>query len=143
MSDLRTFRATGVTIVFFAIVVVLVVVTAVVGLSLPESMSFTPEQTATIWFLIALVAFFAWTVARSRVTADDEHIVAVNGWKTYDIAWSQVRKVHFGPGDPWPTLLLDDDERVALFAIQGTEGKSATEAIAWLRTHVRPSPPEA
>ena len=40
-------------------------------------------------------------------------------------------------GAPWPTLVTKDDERVMLFAIQGSDGPAARESLAWLRGRVR------
>ena len=37
------------------------------------------------------------------------------------------------PGAPWPTLVTKDDERVNLFAIQGSDGRYARDAVEYLR----------
>jgi hypothetical protein len=39
-------------------------------------------------------------------------------------------------GAPWPTLVTKDDERVMLFAIQGTDGAYARQAVDYLRGRV-------
>lgn len=136
MAEQRTFRAVGVTIVMLVVVVLLAVLTSVVGLALPDSASFSTSQTATIWLLVAVIGLFGWAVARSRVTADDQRIIIVNGFTKRQFRWSEVSHISFADGAPWPTLVTKDDQRVALFAIQGSEGSSARESARWLQGHV-------
>lgn len=137
MSERRTFRATGITIVMVVIVVTLALLTIIVGLALPESASFSTFQTATIWLLIGCVALFGWTVARSKVVADDDRLVVVNGFRTHVLTWPEVAAISLKDGAPWPVAVTHDDRRVALFAIQGSDGESAREAARWLQGHVR------
>lgn len=137
MAEQRTFRAIGVTIVMLVVVVLLAILTIVVGLALPDSASFSSSQTATIWLLVGVIGLFGWAVGRSRVTADDDHIVIVNGFTKRRLAWSEVSHLSFADGAPWPTLVTKADQRIALFAIQGSEGNSARESAKWLQGHVR------
>lgn len=135
MPDLRTFRPTGVMAVAYGVVVVLVVLTIAVGTRLPEGAEFTTAQTATIWALIGVVAVIAHAVGRSKVRADDEGLEVVNGFRRRHVAWTDVAGISMNPGAPWPTLVTRDDERIILFAIQGSDGSAAREAVVWLRGH--------
>jgi len=133
----RTFRPTGVIVVMWAGVAVLAILAAVIGARLPEEYRFSPSQTATIWALIGVVAVFALMVSASRVTADDDTLRWVNGVRGRQLPWSEVAGISMNPGAPWPTVVTRDDRRFVLFGIQGSEGDSAREAVAWLAGHVR------
>ncbi len=133
----RTFRAVGVIAVMWAIVVVLVVLTVAIGTRLPDDYQFSASQAATIWALIGVVAVVALAVTLSRVTADDDSLVFVNGFRRRKLAWTEVAGIVMNPGAPWPTVVTHDDRRFILFAIQGSEGASAREAALWLAGHAR------
>ncbi|GAA3526822.1 hypothetical protein AFL01nite_04420 [Aeromicrobium flavum] len=133
----RTFRPTGVIVVMWAAVVVLAVLALVIGLRLPQEYRFTTSQTVTIWVLIGFVALFAAMISRSRVTADEESLTFVNGWRRRTLRWDQIAVISMRPGTPWPTLETRDQQRYALFAIQGSEGDPARSAVAWLSGHLR------
>ncbi len=139
MPDLnrRTFRPTGVIVVMWAIVGVLVVLTVVIGSRLPETARFTTGQTVTIWVLVGLVGFLALVVSMSRVVADDASLTFVNGLRRRTLAWTEIAGISMNAGAPWPTVVTHDDRRFILFAIQGSEGDSARDAVRWLAGHVR------
>lgn len=136
-SSRRTFRPTGVIVVMWAGVGVLAVLAAVIGIRLPDEYKFTTSQTVTIWVLIGFVALFALMISRSRVTADDTSLTFINGWRRRTLAWSEVKVVSMRSGAPWPTVETTDGRRFALFAIQGSEGDPARDAVTWLAGHVR------
>lgn len=136
-SDSRTFRPIGVIAVMWAVVVVLVVLTVAIGSRLPDEASFTTGQTVTIWVLIALTAVAAGVVSLSRVRADEESISFTNGVRHRTLAWDEVAGFSMSNGAPWPTVVTRDDRRFILFAIQGSEGAAANDAVAWLSRHVR------
>ena len=136
MSDLRTFRSKGLIVVSWVTVAILAGLMIFIGLNMPESMKFSMSGNITMWLLIGAWAFLAWAISRSKVTADSEKIVIVNGLRTYTFAWSDVAALSMNPGAPWPTLITQDDRRVMLFGLQGSEGKSTRNALAWLREHV-------
>ncbi|WP_286928513.1 MULTISPECIES: PH domain-containing protein [Aeromicrobium] len=133
----RTFRPVGVIVVMWACVVVLAVLAALIGIRLPEEYKFTTSQTATIWVLIGFMALFALFVSRSHVTADDEGLTFVNGWRRRTLRWDGISVVSMRPGTPWPTVETKDGRRFALFAIQASEGDPARDAVTWLSGHVR------
>jgi len=136
-STRRTFRPTGVILVMWAAAVVLAILALVIGLRLPEDYKFNTSQTVTIWVLIGFVALFALFVTLSRVTADEDGLTFVNGWRRRTLRWSEIALVSMRPGAPWPTLETKDGRRFALFAIQGSEGDPARAAVNWLSGHVR------
>ncbi|TXJ03840.1 MAG: hypothetical protein E6Q27_09495, partial [Aeromicrobium sp.] len=72
MSDLRTFRSWGVSIIAWASVAILVTLLVVIGRAVPESMKFSTSGTVTMWLLIVAWAVFAYGISRSKVTADAE-----------------------------------------------------------------------
>lgn len=136
-SQRRTFRPVGVIVVMWATVVVLLVLTAIVGLRLPEGYRFSTSQTATIFVLIGFVALFALAMSASRVTADDETLLFVNGLRRRSLSWDEVAGISMNRGAPWPTVVTKDGREFALFAVQGSEGDPAHDAVTWLAGHVR------
>lgn len=136
-SSRRTFRPTGVIVVMWAAVAVLAVLAAVIGARLPDEYKFSTSQTATIWVLIGFVALLALAISMSRVTADEHALTFVNGWRRHTLAWDEVKVVSMRSGAPWPTVETTDGKRFALFAIQGSEGDPAHDAVTWLAGHVR------
>ena len=121
----------------WAAVAILTILAAVVGSRLPVSARFTTSQNATIWALVAVVGLFAFIISISHVTADDERITWLNGVRKHSLSWDEVAGISMNPGAPWPTLITKDDERFILFAIQGSEGRSATDAVQWLVGHIK------
>lgn len=133
----RTFRPTGVILVMWASVLILSILAALIGVRLPDESKFTTSQTATIWVLIGVVAVFALIVSASRVTADANTITWVNGVRRRSLPWAEVAGISMNIGAPWPTIVARDGRSFILFAIQGSEGTSAREAVTWLAGHVR------
>lgn len=116
--------------------ILLVVVAIVIGRAMPEEMQFQPAEVGTLWALLGAVLVMAHCVARSYVRADDSGLTIVNGLRKHQVQWDDVAGISMNPGAPWPTLVTTDDRRIILFAIQGSEGQSAYEALVWLRGHV-------
>ena len=133
MPDLRTFRPGGTRIVAYGVAVIMLVVTAVIGLSLPDDISFTTAETVTLWIIIGFVLAVLHGIGRSQVRADDEGVEVLNGYRRHRVAWSDVEGFAMGAGAPWPTLVTRDDDRINLFAIQGSDGAYAREAVTYLR----------
>lgn len=136
MSDLRTFRSKGLIAVSWVTVAILAGLMIFIGLNMPESMKFTTSGNITMWLLIGSWAFLAYAISRSKVTADSEKIIVVNGLRKHTFAWPEVAALSMNPGAPWPTLITQDDQRVMLFGLQGSEGKPTRNALAWLREHL-------
>jgi hypothetical protein len=97
---------------------------------------FTTFQRLTL-IGIGLLAFFAWfALVRSRVVAEPERLVVVNGYRRREFAWAQVVGVHLPPGAPWVTLDLADGSTVVAMGIQGSDGDRARKAVRELRAAV-------
>lgn len=133
MSDLRTFRPGGTRVVAYAVGVLMLVLTAVIAWALPEDIYFTTAETITLWIIILAVLVMLHGVGRSYVRVSDDGIEVLNGYKTHNIAWTDIKGFAMNAGAPWPTLVTKDDDRINLFGIQSTDGKYAREAVAYLR----------
>jgi hypothetical protein len=72
-------------------------------------------------------------IGRSYVRVDDDGVRVLNGYRTYDVPWAKIEGFAMNAGAPWPTMVTTDDERIILFAIQGSDGPYAREALAYLR----------
>ncbi|MGA8987145.1 PH domain-containing protein [Aeromicrobium sp.] len=133
MSDLRTFRPGGTRAVAYGVAILMLVLTVVVGLSLPSDIAFTPAEDVTLWIIIGAVLALLHGIGRSFVRAGDDGVEVLNGYRRHRIAWGDIRGVAMNPGAPWPTLVTTDDDRIMLFGIQGSDGSSAQEAVDYLR----------
>lgn len=94
---------------------------------------FTPFQKGTLAFLglIALTVWFA--LMRSRVTATETGLVVVNGYRRYDLEWSQVIAVNMRRGAPWAGFDLSDGTSLSAIGIQSSDGALAIHAVRELR----------
>jgi Bacterial PH domain len=92
----------------------------------------TGDQAAMIG-LGVLAALGILALTRPRVRADAEGIHIRNLIGGYDLPWSAVRAVRFGRGAPWATLELQDDDVVALMAVQLTDKAYAVAGVRALR----------
>jgi hypothetical protein len=70
---------------------------------------------------------------RPRVVADAAHIKITNVIGGYDLPWEVVRAVRFERGNPWVSLELQDDDVVAVMAIQMTDKEYAVAGVRTLR----------
>ena len=120
-------------------VVAFVVVAAfgVLALFLPEGASSgrpigLADQLA--FFLIgALVAAGVLAFTRARVRADLTGIWVRNVLGERYFPWALVVTVALPDGAPWAQLELQDDETVALLAIQSNDGDTAVDVVLALR----------
>jgi hypothetical protein len=109
--------------------VALVVITVVIGVALPPSITFTPSELVTLALMMLTILAILHGIGRSYVRADDTGLEVLNGYRRHRIPWSDMRGISMNRGAPWPTLVLLDDERVILFAIQGSDGGAARDAV--------------
>ncbi|MTB87256.1 hypothetical protein GGQ26_02655 [Aeromicrobium sp. zg-629] len=137
MTTRRTFRPTGVIVVMWAMVVVLTVMAFVIGTRLPEGYQFRTSETVTIGALICAVAIFALACTLSRASGDEESLTFVNGFRKHVLRWDEIAVISMRAGAPWPTVETKDGRRLPVFAIQGSEGGSARDAVSWLVGHLR------
>ncbi|AWB92524.1 PH domain-containing protein [Aeromicrobium chenweiae] len=133
---MRTFRPGGARVVAYAVAVVMLALTAIIAYALPDEIYFTTAETVTLWIIILAVLALLHGVGRSYVRASDEGIDVLNGYRRHHVAWSDIEGFAMNTGAPWPTLVTKDDERVMLFAIQGSDGRYAREAVAYLRGRI-------
>jgi hypothetical protein len=70
---------------------------------------------------------------RPRVEADARGIRIRNVLGGYDLPWEVVRSVQFNRGAPWASLELQDDEVVAVMAVQAADKAYAVAAVRSLR----------
>jgi len=103
--------------------------------------SVTPFQRGTVVFLglIGFAALFA--LIRSRVVAEMDSLVVVNGYRRHRFEWAEIVGVHLPPGAPWVTLDLADGSTVSAMGIQGSDGARARAAVRQLRALVDRRPP--
>ena len=107
-----------------------------VGFDEETQARFTTFQRITI-FAFGLLAFSVWfALVRSRVVAEPDRLVVVNGYRRREYAWAQVIAVHLPPGAPWVTIDLADGSTVAAMGIQGSDGNRAKQAVRELRATV-------
>ncbi|MET0766611.1 MAG: PH domain-containing protein [Aeromicrobium sp.] len=136
MPDLTTFRPRGARVVAYVVAVILLVMTAAIAFALPDDINFTTAETVTLWIIILTVLALLHGVGRSFVRVTDEGVDVLNGYRRHSVAWSDVEGFAMNSGAPWATLVTKDDERVMLFAIQGSDGPSARRAVEYLRSRL-------
>ena len=95
--------------------------------------AFTPFQRATLLALGLLAFSCLYALIRSRVVAEKDRLVVVNGYRRREFAWAEVVAVHLPPGAPWVTLDLADGTSVSAMGIQGSDGQRARRAVRELR----------
>ncbi|MET0447186.1 MAG: PH domain-containing protein [Aeromicrobium sp.] len=134
--DLRTFRPGGARVVAYAVAVIMLVLTAVIAFALPDEIYFTTAETVTLWIIIVAVLALLHGIGRSFVRATDDGVEVLNGYRRHTVPWSEIKGFAMNTGAPWPTLVTGDDERVMLFGIQGSDGRYAREAVAYLRARL-------
>ncbi|MCZ2807440.1 PH domain-containing protein [Modestobacter sp. VKM Ac-2983] len=115
----------------------LVIVMSVVALLLKESttgvVSFrTSDQVAMVGLGLAMGAGVL-LLGRSRVDADASGVRIRNVVINHEVPWSAVRAVRFDQHSPWASLLLSNDDEVAMGAIQAADGQRALVAVRGLR----------
>jgi hypothetical protein len=136
-SSTRTFRPVGARVVAYVVAVLVVVMSAFIGVALPDFVEWHPSEIVTMALLLVGVLAGLHAIGRSKVVVDDEALHVTNGFRTRHVPWSDVAGFAMNSGAPWPTLVTKDDERVMLFAIQGSDGAQSREALSWLRGRVR------
>jgi hypothetical protein len=129
-----TFRPGGARVVAYGVAVIMLVLTAVVGIALPDDITFTPAEDVTLWAIILAVLVILHGIGRSYVRMDAEGVEVLNGYRRHRVAWADVEGFSLKAGAPWATMVTTGDERVMLFAIQGSDGAYAREAIERLRS---------
>jgi hypothetical protein len=131
----HTFRPFGVRIAVYVLGGLLLLVTAAIWFTFPQSVrdQFTVFQRGTvIAFGLGFVAI-GWALARSRVVARDDGLRVVNGFRTHAYEWNEVLGVTLRPGSPWAVVDLSDGTTVSAVGIQGSDGARAARQVSQLR----------
>jgi len=92
----------------------------------------TADQVAMVGLGLAMGAGVL-LVGRSRVEADTEGLRVRNVLMNHEVPWSAVRAVRFDEHSPWATLLLSNDDELAVSAVQAADGDRALVAVRGLR----------
>ena len=129
MPAVTTYRPVGARVVAYGGSVALIAVTIVVGIALPPEIVFTPIELVTLAVTLFIMLAILHGIGRSYVRVDDDGLEILNGYRKRRIPWGVMRGISMNRGAPWPTLVLHDDERVMLFAIQGSDGHAASAAV--------------
>jgi hypothetical protein len=121
-----------------AVVAALVVAAmAAVALSLQSSstgvVAFGPVDQVAIAGLGLVLGAGILFLGRSRVDADAAGIRWRNVVPEHELPWSAVRAVAFDRKSPWASLILRNDDEVALFAVQAADKERAVAAVEGLR----------
>ncbi len=122
----------------------LLVITAFLWFGFDEETraSVTPFQRGTVVFL-GLIGFSAlYALIRSRVDAEMDRLIVVNGYRRHEFEWAEIVGVHLPPGAPWVTLDLADGNTASAMGIQGSDGARAKKAVRQLRALVDQRPPD-
>jgi hypothetical protein len=116
-----------------ALVAAMTVVAVLLKSSTTGVVSFhTSDQVAMIGLGLALGAGVL-LVGRSRVDADADGLRVRNVVVHHEVPWSAVRAVRFDQHSPWATLLLTNDDELAVSAVQAADGERALVAVRGLR----------
>jgi hypothetical protein len=122
----------------WALAVLVVVVFSVVATTLrgPTDSGKSVFQPSDQYAMIGLGVLFALGIlmfTRPRVVADADRIRIRNVFGGYDLPWEVVRSVEFRRGSPWASLELQDDDVVAVMAVQAADKAYAVAAVRGLR----------
>ena len=131
----HTWRPLGVRIAAAGLgtMLTVVVVFAWVSFDAETRGAFTFFQVATLIALALLAFSLGYALARSRVVAEPDRLVVVNGYRRREFEYAAVVEAHLPPGAPWVTLDLDDGTTVSAMGIQGSDGARAQTALRELR----------
>lgn len=138
MAEVVTARPRKATRVARILAVAIVVIFTVVAFLLHGTMDSgkgvfqTSDQIAMIVLgLLGALGILMFT--RPRIEADGKGIRIRNLWGQYDLPWEVVRAITFTKGAPWASLDLQDDETVALMAVQAADKGYAVATLRGLR----------
>jgi hypothetical protein len=97
-----------------------------------KSVFHTEDQIAMIILGVACGIGILW-FTRPRIVATTDGIRVRNllGW--IDVPWQVVASVRFDRGSPWVSLELQDDDLIAVMAIQAADKEYAVAAVRALR----------
>src|SRR5688500_15762852 len=116
---------------------VVVAAALVVALSLKSSstgvVQFRTDDQIAIFGLGLALGAAIMALGRSRVDADAEGVRVRNVVVQHELPWTAVRSVSFARTSSWATLQLENDDEIALLAVQAGDGERAVRAVDALR----------
>lgn len=112
-----------------------------IGLGAEVRGQFTLFQRGTLIFMALLLFGTYNALVRSRITATEEDLTVVNGYRKRVYEWSQVIGVSLRRGAPWGSLDLSDGTTIALIGVQGSDGERARRAVRELRAVIAANTP--
>lgn len=95
------------------------------------SVTLFQRGTALLMFFLGFAVLNA--LARSRVDAEKDRLVVINGYRRHEYEWPEVLAVHLPAGAPWVTLDLANGGTISAMGIQGSDGARAKQAVRELR----------
>ena len=119
------------------VAVALVLVFAVAAVLLKESttgaVAFRTADQVAMMCLGLMLAGAALLITRPRVDADADGIRVRNIVTGHQLPWQAVLAVRFDESSPWATLLLTNEDEVAVLAVQAADKERAVAAVVGLR----------
>lgn len=139
MSDLvdlpHTWRPLGVRVVggFSGLALVIVVFAAWFGFSPKVRSEFSGLEIGTLIFL-GLLALGVWfALMRCRISATEDRLIVVNGYRRREYEWAEIISVSLRRGAPWATIDLSDGTTIAAMGIQNADGQRGVIAAKQLK----------
>ena len=131
----RTWRPLGPRLagLVFGVALLVVVIVAWITLGAETRAKFTPFQIGTVLVLGGLGYATMYALVRSRVVAEVDRLVVVNGYRRRELEWAEVIAIRLPQGAPWATLDLSDGTTISAMGIQGSDGPRAHQAVRELR----------
>ena len=115
------------------VMVVFVAVAVALGSATTGDAQFRLPDQIAMGVLGGLLATTVLGFTRARVRADVAGVRIRNVLGEKHVPWQVVRAVRMDDGAPWASLDLQDDDTIALLAIQSNDGDRAVEAVLGLR----------
>jgi hypothetical protein len=130
-----TFRPFGIRIAAVVLGALLLGVTAGIWLAFPQDVrdQFTTFQRVTVLAFGVAAAAAIFALARSRIEARSDGLLAVNGYNSHFYPWQEVAGVTLRAGGPWAILELADGSTAPAMGIQGSDGSRAVAQVKKLR----------
>jgi hypothetical protein len=116
---------------------VVVGVALVVALTLKSSstgvVAFRTDDQIAVFGLGLVLGAAIMALGRSRVDADAEGVRVRNIFVRHELPWTAVRAVAFGRTSSWASLQLENDDEIAVLAVQASDKERAVQAVDGLR----------
>ena len=121
------------------VLVVFGVLTALLPGVSEDGTVFGPSDQAAFFGIGVLIAAGLLAFTRARVRADHQGVWVRNVMGERFFPWGVVAGIELRDGAPWAQLVLQDDDTVALLAVQSNDGETAVDAVLGLRKLLRAS----